>query len=144
LQNNIKRYDLYIKEYISVFYFYYIFINLIEFVVDPLMGATDFSGSGRVRTWKSEVAGRTHHKLWLINTLIIDVTYTLLIIHERWLKYIHLYTCLLILFSSASAEMLQRIVLRFAALTSPTFGLGCRNGFPRVLAYYRRNGLRWL
>jgi len=30
-------------------------------VVDPLMGATDFSGSGRVRTWKSEVAGRTHH-----------------------------------------------------------------------------------
>jgi len=36
-------------------------INIIEYVVGPLMGTTDFSGSGRVRTWKFEVAGRTHH-----------------------------------------------------------------------------------
>jgi len=58
-------------------------------VVGPLMGATDFSGSGRVRTWKSEVAGRTHHRLDN-NHLIIHFNYTRTFVEIYSYSLIHL------------------------------------------------------
>jgi len=112
-------------------------LNTHRIVVGPLMGATDFSRSGRVRTWKSEVAEEEYTTDFIISTLILHVTYTLVIIHGCLMEYtiIHLYTLLITFIRERSADTLS---------DQPDVWSRVSEWFhsrARVLAYCRRDGL---
>jgi len=98
------------------------------------MGATeirDLVGLGSQRSPEGHTTGLNYY-------FVITLDYNVLFdnIYIIYTLNIHFYTrFLMVLPSSVSAETLCRIVLRVAALTCLTFGLGCRHSFALELAY---------